>query len=178
MKRCKNCGDRFTPIRSTLEKYCLKPGCIDILIQEAKKKAWDKKKKEMKAKLETPSDHRNKLQEIFNKWIRLRDKDLPCISCARNMKDKKIHAGHFYSVGQFPELRFDEDNVHGQCEWCNIYLHGNGALYRMNLEKKIGSERLKLLDDRAGVPKNYLKHEIISMTETYKIRVKEEKSKK
>jgi hypothetical protein len=75
-------------------------------------------------------------------------------------------------------LRFDPDNCHAQCEWCNIHLHGNGALYRMNLVKKIGPERLQMLDKRAGVPKNYMTHEISELLEYYKYRVKEKKKKK
>ena len=53
------------------------------------------------------------LQPIFNKYIRLRDEKKPCISCGE-YSDKK-DAGHFWAVSGYSGLRFDEDNVHGEC---------------------------------------------------------------
>lgn len=89
------------------------------------------------------SDLKKLAKKYFNGYIRSRDKDEPCISC----KTAKVeHAGHFYSAGHYPLLAFNEDNVHGQCMRCNYYLSGNLNLYRVNLEKKIGVDRLKELD--------------------------------
>jgi hypothetical protein len=75
----------------------------------------------------------------FHKFIRTRDKDLPCISCGRYTK---LQAGHFYSAGNHPSVRFNEDNVNGQCIQCNHFLSGNLLPYRANLIKKIGQERV------------------------------------
>lgn len=44
MRKCKNCKDPFTPIRSTLEKYCSKSECIRVFVEEAKAKDWAKRK--------------------------------------------------------------------------------------------------------------------------------------
>lgn len=85
---------------------------------------------------------------IFNTWIRLRDHDQPCISCGR---PTSLQAGHFHSAGKHNHLRFNEDNVHGQCLQCNYFLSGNLIKYRKNLEKKIGSERLEKLDLLASI---------------------------
>jgi len=182
-KKCRICKGIFSAKNSTQVVCCMQ--CAIKLADQKKQnqirqdqKKWNAEKKIIKEKLLTPSDRRNNLQKIFNEWIRLRDKDFPCISCGRDMKGKKAHAGHFYSVGRFPELRFDPDNCHVQCEWCNVFLHGNGALYRLNLVDRIGKKRLDLLDQRAGVPKNLMTHEISELMEYYKLRVKEEKSKK
>ena len=182
-KKCRICKGIFTA-KNSLQVVC----CMECAIkladerkakkQRQEQKDWNVEKLRRKEKLMTGSERRNKLQKVFNEWIRLRDKGLPCISCDRPMNGKKTHAGHLYSVGFFPELRFDPDNCHAQCEWCNIHLHGNGALYRMNLVKKIGPERLQMLDKRAGVPKNYMTHEISELLEYYKYRVKEKKKKK
>ena len=75
----------------------------------------------------------------FHRFIRTRDKDLPCISCGRYTK---LQAGHFYSAGNHPSVRFNEDNVHGQCIQCNHFLSANLLPYRANLIKKIGQERV------------------------------------
>jgi len=80
----------------------------------------------------------------FHKFIRERDKDKPCVSCG---EWKTLEAGHFYSGGHYPELRFNEFNVHGQCKRCNGHLHGNLNEYRKSLLERIGEDRLKVLDE-------------------------------
>ncbi len=91
-------------------------------------------------------------QTIFNTWIRLRDKGNLCISCDKICK--KENAGHYKSVGGFPELRFEPLNVHLQCEYCNTYLHGNLIEYRKRLIKKIGLEKAEWLEKKHD-PKKY-----------------------
>lgn len=83
-----------------------------------------------------------KATRIFNKWIRERDRDQPCISCGRYVT---LQAGHFYSAGHYPGLRFDPDNVHGQCLRCNMYLSGNLIEYQNGLLDRIGEQRLAKL---------------------------------
>ncbi len=87
---------------------------------------------------------------LFNASIRERDKDLPCISCG---KYNQLQAGHYYSAGKHELLRFEEDNVHGQCIKCNYYLSGNLIKYREGLIKKIGIERVERLDTLAAMNK-------------------------
>lgn len=57
----------------------------------------------------------------FSKFIRLRDKDKPCITCGSyGQKD----CGHFISR-RFEATRYDERNSHGQCLKCNRFEYGN-----------------------------------------------------
>jgi hypothetical protein len=173
-KKCKICLELFTARNST-QAVCSLECAVKLAANKKEKKEmaeWKEKKKAMINKLETASDKRNKLQKIFNEFIRLRDKGNPCISCNRSLEGKNYHAGHFYAVGQFPELRFNELNCHAQCHWCNIHLHGNGALYRMNLERKIGADKLILLDGLAHVPVKYSAQEIEEMSDFYKDEIK------
>ena len=86
---------------------------------------------------------KKKAQVAFNKFIRERDRDEPCISCG---KARVEQAGHFYSAGHHNALRFNEDNVHGQCKRCNYFLSGNLIGYAKGLDKKIGKERAQALD--------------------------------
>ena len=86
----------------------------------------------------------------FNAFIRERDQDQPCISCGSRTT---LQAGHFYSGGHHSALRFNEDNVHGQCMRCNYYLSGNLNEYRKNLIKKIGVDRVEQLDMLAAYHK-------------------------
>jgi len=87
-------------------------------------------------------------QRHFNKYIRYRDR-LPngkwkCISCGKIID--KCHAGHYANVKRFPWLRFNEDNCHAQCAYCNTFCEGNLIMYRQNLLKKIGKKTLDKLE--------------------------------
>mgnify|MGYP003810450709 CR=1 FL=1 len=96
------------------------------------------------------SDLIKKTTKVFNSYVRNRDKDKPCISCGRWTT---LQAGHFYSAGHYSALRFEEDNVHGQCKQCNYFLSGNLNNYRINLEKRIGKDKLEKLDMKAQISK-------------------------
>lgn len=166
-KICKNCGGKFTP-RNSLQIACSYPCAIEL----AKKKEAEKKKKEVrkeikadKEKLMTYSDWLKAFQQVFNAYIRLRDKDLPCISCGANEPHKMYDAGHYRSVGAHPELRFNEDNVHKQCRKCNGYWGGNLIEYRKGLIKKIGVEKVEYLENF----KNTLKLSIPEIQQQIKI---------
>tara|TARA_R110002095_G_scaffold193603_1_gene171858 strand:+ start:4625 stop:5056 length:432 start_codon:yes stop_codon:yes gene_type:complete len=87
----------------------------------------------------------------FNKFIRLRDSEDGygrCISSGQALvvPSFNAHAGHFYSGGKYPELKFDEDNVHLQGKSDNYFNGGNENEYRRSLLKKIGVERVERLD--------------------------------
>jgi len=149
--KCKNCKDVFTP-KWFNWKFCSKDECHNAGIKEAATKAKDqvrkKQRKETKMAKEnllTHKDYLKLLQTIFNTFIRLRDKDLPCVSCGKN-NDKQFHAGHYRSVGSCPELRFNELNVWRQCATCNTYLHGNLIEYRKELINRIGVEKVEWLE--------------------------------
>jgi len=145
--------------------------CVDAWVQEATIKNWQKKKKQMQAELETVQDLVKAAQLVFNKYIRERDKDELCISCKQ--KPKKVNAGHFWNANNHWNVRFDEDNVHVQCERCNSYLSGNLLEYRTNLISKIGAERFNQLEARARVTRKFTKDELKEIIKTYKQKSKD-----
>ena len=114
----------------------------------------------------------------FNDFIRWRDSReirdaFICISCRELKSVTKMHAGHFYSSGHYPILRFDEENVHGQCERCNHFLSGNLNEYRQHLEKKIGKDRLLILDQKSKARAHRIdRWTLIEIILTYKIKLK------
>lgn len=94
--------------------------------------------------------------KVFNAWIRERDKEAGCISCPNG---KPEQAGHFFSGGHNSGLRYNTDNVHGQCTRCNLYLSGNLLWYEQGILKRIGKERVHRLKDKAAYYKrNGYKH--------------------
>ncbi|AHG75417.1 NinG recombination protein [Mannheimia varigena USDA-ARS-USMARC-1296] len=135
-------------------------------------KAERKERKQRLEKLKSRSAWLKDLQNIFNKFIRLRDKDLPCISCGRHHQGQ-WHAGHYKTVGGNPELRFNEDNVNRQCSVCNNHKSGNIVNYRINLIEKIGLERVEFLERKDHPPLKLTVEEIKDLIKVYKAKCKE-----
>lgn len=106
-----------------------------------------KRIKEKKQELRPRSWYLKEAQKWFNKFIRLRDKNEPCISCGRYHQGQ-YHAGHYRTVGSCPELRFEELNCHKQCAPCNNHLSGNIVNYRPNLINKIGINKVEWLEGK------------------------------
>lgn len=179
--KCKECGAYYIKFQSS-QQVC----SVACAMKMGKRKAEEKRKKmdkaerlvekrrmkALKEKLKSRSDWLKELQTVFNKFIRLRDRDLPCISCGR-FHQGKYDAGHYRTVGGSPELRFNEDNVHAQCVPCNRHLHGNIANYRINLIEKIGVERVELLERKDLPPLKLSIDEIKELIKTYKAKCKE-----
>lgn len=170
MPRCKNCKEKFEP-KTFLQKYCFKDECIRVFVEKTKEQQWKKTKAKAKLDLMTLSDYLKLAQQVFNKFIRLRDKGNVCISCQK--KPLKENAGHFYNANNHYNVRFDERNVHLQCEHCNTYLSGNLLEYRTNLINKIGNSEFLILEDEARKTRKFTKDELKEIIAEYKKKIKE-----
>ena len=104
-------------------------------------------------------------QQTFNKYIRQRDIDLPCISC---QKGRVENAGHYLSQGHHSALRFNENNTNGQCVRCNLWLSGNLIHYRTNLVAKIGLSCVEVLENAPKKSHKWNRFELIEKLEYYK----------
>ena len=118
----------------------------------------------------TVQDYVKIAQQVFNKYIRERDKGLKCISCGK--KPLKENAGHFFNANNHWNVRFDEYNVHLQCEHCNTFLSGNLINYRDNLIKKIGIEQYKELEERSNITRKFTVEELKEIINFYKNKLK------
>lgn len=168
-RKCLHCKLRFEPYRPN-QVVCSGTCAAHYAALKSKLKA-KKEKKEAKEKLKTRTDHLKELQVIFNKYIRLRDKDKPCISCDRPLAGK-YDAGHFMSCGSHPNLRFMETNVHGQCVHCNQHKHGNILEYSLRLPKRIGEYEYNGLISEKDKPLKLTLPEILELKEVYKAKIK------
>lgn len=92
------------------------------------------------------------VRDVCHKYVRLRDKGKPCISCGEPYH-KDHQAGHFYKAELFSSIKFNEDNIHGQCVQCNIRREGNESEYRVRLPNRIGKEKFEKLNDLAALDK-------------------------
>jgi len=141
-KSCKVCKTKFSP-RASTQVVCSWQ-CASVFTAKEKEKRDRKEYREKKESLKTRSEWLKEAQVVFNRFIRMRDAHLPCVSCGqhRNTYD----AGHYRSVGAAPQLRFNEDNVHKQCVYCNQHKSGNAIDYRINLVKRIGQDKVEYLE--------------------------------
>lgn len=178
MTKCPICRQPAT------QKFGLKLFCGFEHAAEWAKNAQDKRRakekvearkvdKEKLKSLKTRSEWLKELQVIFNRFIRLRDSGLPCISCgALDDGSRQMQAGHYKTVGAHPALRFDESNTNSQCSRCNNFLSGNLLPYRVALIAKVGQAEV----DRLEGPQDPLKltiPEIQELIAKYKAKVKE-----
>lgn len=176
MPRCLHCKEKFEkqyPNQQGKLRYCLNHDeCIEEFWKVARELRWKEKKKELKKESETVQSLIKKLQPIFNEYIRLRDKDKPCISCGRELKGK-FDAGHFYNANNHWSLRFDELNVHGQCVHCNQHKHGNLLDYRNGLIDRLATWEFKYLEQESKKTKKYTREELRDLIKEYKQKIKE-----
>lgn len=171
MAKCQHCLTKFKPARF-LQKNCeLTEDCRDHAIrtvleknrklQEKKEKdKWSEEKKVILDKLKTLSDYKKDLEFEINAIVRLIDKGHDCTSGGFKGGAYKVHAGHLYSVGAFPSIRFNLLNIYCQSEHDNLHLHGNGAIYKERIAEIFGKEiaeeveqiKVKYSELKASIP--------------------------
>lgn len=180
-KKCKACGVKFTPPLNRPLAVACSPACGIALTRHAPEeiekidkqhaKVWIRDKKR---ELVTTQDWLQLLQQVFNQWVKLRDKDQPCISCGTTKEDIQWAAGHFFSRGAYPNLRVNPDNAHKQCNnHCNLHLSGNLENYRPRLIERIGEERFAALEAIKNEPLKLTEPEIKELIAHYKAKIKE-----
>ena len=155
--KCISCKERFkreTMIKKPIGNFCSTDCIIDYAQRKGKKLLEKKAKKEqsLRKRLFYASDlkTRKKAAKLAcHRYIKERDKGLPCICCNRPLNGK-IDAGHYLESGNNPQIRYDEDNIHSQSVYCNQYQGGNSDDYRGNLIKKIGLKRIERLESMKG----------------------------
>lgn len=168
-KTCKQCRKKFEPARP-MQAVC-SPVCAANLARKKREKVERSELRRRKESAKTRHELIKDAQAAFNAFIRLRDRDLPCISCGRH-HNGQYHAGHYLSTGARPELRFEESNVHKQCQPCNTHLHGNLVLYRIGLIKRIGLSKVEWLEGPHSA-KKYTHDELRQIKATYAAKAKE-----
>jgi len=169
-KPCIMCKVDFKRYR--LREVACSPKCAIDYAKLQRSKAIAKNNKVELNKLKTKGELLKELQIIFNRYIRLRDKNQVCISCERPLTSK-FDAGHCFSVGSYPNLRFNEDNTNGQCVFCNQHKHGQQAEYLFNLPKRIGQDRFDQLLELRKNSLHLSREDIEELKIKYKNKIKE-----
>jgi len=164
---------------SMSQKVCGKVECakayarkVILRIEQKARKAEAKAIFQRKMELKPRSYWIRTAKRYFHRYIRMRDKDQPCISCGTTLQPNKfggsVDAGHFRSVGSAKHLEFDSYNVHAQCKRCNRDLSGNHSEYRKGLIERIGMGNVEWLEANQDTRKLSITElkEIISIYKT------------
>jgi hypothetical protein len=149
-KKCKGQGKAISfqgcgkLVNVAFRKYGLCSSCYAEFLTETEvgkvilSKALNKVKKavfdEKKAK-ENTTDWNKKLQTKINLIVRLIDFNQPCL--AKNKLANQMHAGHVFSRGSNPMLRFNLHNIHRQSAQSNHFQNEDG-LFREGIIKEYG----------------------------------------
>lgn len=164
-RKCRSCGERYRP-RNTLQRAC-SVRCAIALGRDDEKRKQRRENAQARAKLETRRDLLKKAQKAFNSWVKKRDAALPCISCGRHHTGQ-WHAGHYLSTAARPELRFEPLNCWKQCAPCNTHLSGNLVLYRAELVRRIGVEKVEWLEG-PHAPKKWTVDDLRELQRNYRV---------
>ena len=175
-KKCKVCLNKFAPTQFA-QVVCNYKCAIEHsknLKKIKEQKEWKAEKSVLKDKLKTLGQFEAEAKTSFQKWVRMRDRDMPCISCG--VKDTDLFdGGHYFKAELFSGLIFDERNCHKQCRKCNRFLNGNELQYRSGLIKRYGIDfvtNLESISDSKRVYK-YSREELIAKKLQYDLKIKE-----
>jgi len=170
--KCKECNATFVPYKTT-DRLCYVCTKTKLALKNLEKIKKEKVKKQ-KEDLLTLQDYLKLAQQVFNKYIRLRDAGLFCISCQKPMRQGNIDAGHLWSAGGHSNVRFNELNVNAQCSRpCNKDKAGDINNYRLGFVKRYSVEQLDELDKIANVTRKWSKDELKLLISEYKKKIKE-----
>lgn len=127
-------------------------------IKKAELKATKPRRELEKAQKERKQTNtlQNLLQSVVNschKYIRLRDKYKPCISCGANWNEH-FQSGHFYKAELYSSLKFHPKNINGQCRVCNLHKDGNFEGYRKGMIERYDLKFVQNLEKDARKDKS------------------------
>lgn len=168
MSRCKVCKADFT--KRSMTHKCCSPECAEQYAATERKRKELKEYRQRKEAIKPRRDWLKHAERVCNEYIRLRDHNRPCISCGATGGNH--HAGHFRSVGSSPQLRYCEDNIHGQCPKCNVFLGGNLLGYRRGILERISEDALRLLEEN-NEPAKWSVDQLKEIIEYYRDKIKE-----
>ncbi len=116
-----------------------------------------------------------RLRDSYPDHVIYKDRYFKCIACGGIKGVKQMDAGHLYSAGEYNGLRFDLDNINGECRHCNSYSGDHLIKYRKNLILKIGNEaveNLEFLADAKSKSEEWDRFDLIDIIENRKQDIK------
>jgi len=177
-RKCKYCGkykNRDLMFIPNTSAFCDKDHAIQwsILNKDKGRKKIEQSErrainKEKKSNLAT---RKKAAKKACHDYIRARDSGQGCICCGKPLGNN-YHAGHFLESGNNPQIRYDEDNIHGQRLDCNFFKGGDSGDYQENLIKKIGLDRVNELKNLKGGTMKRTADDYLAIEKYYKDKLK------
>jgi hypothetical protein len=112
-------------------------------------------------------------------YVRLRDAkrttgtltEARCISCGRVRRLKQLDAGH-YLPAIHRRTFFNEENVHGECDYCNTWDEFHLIGYRRSIVALYGEDKVQWLEGQKG-SKQFRGPELKALSDYYRKRAYE-----
>lgn len=108
------------------------------------KKSDDRKRKKKKSEKIELGYYKPKLQNKINEIVRLIDIGQPCL--AKRIHARQMHAGHVYSRGQEPHMKYNLHNIHRQSAQSNHW-QSDDHLMREGLMREYGERYSMFVSD-------------------------------
>ena len=94
-----------------------------------------------------------RLRDSFPDHAPYKERHFKCIACGVTKSTKQMQAGHLHSAGSHTILKYNLDNINGECIQCNYYSKDHLRQYTANLIKKIGQKKVDKLQFWADASK-------------------------
>ena len=151
-KKCKVCGNRYTPKYNQLEP-CPTYECRLVLYKKADKKLAameiKRRREEKKALKEQHMDYKKILQSEVQKIARLID--FKCLCLARNIVPRQAHGGHLFSRGSSTNISFNLHNIFLQAASSN-HFQSDDLLMRDGVVRVFGQDYLDFITSLKSTP--------------------------
>jgi hypothetical protein len=138
--------------------------------RDKKQREADRKKKIRAAKAESIIRLTEVLDNVFSRFIRLRDTDADgvgyCIDCNSRVAWDKIDCGHFI-VRKYKSTRWDEQNCAAQWSYCNGPLSGRQFEFGKGIDLKYGAGTAEAILLRSKEEKKWSTDELKSLIAYY-----------
>ena len=110
-----------------------------------------------------------KLDTVFSQYIRRRDSVdgmCRCATCGIYKPIKQMQAGHFMSRSKY-STRWDEENVHAQCQGCNMWKQGRQYEMSIYIDQKYGAGKADELLSKSNRTAKFSDSELIELISKY-----------
>ena len=151
-KKCRVCGNRYTPKYNQLEP-CPAYECRLVLYKKADKKLAameiKRRREEKKALKEQHMDYKKILQSEVQKIARLID--FKCLCLARNIVPRQAHGGHLFSRGANTNISLNLHNIFLQAAASN-HFQSDDLLMRDGVIRVFGIDYLDFITSLKSTP--------------------------
>ena len=124
----------------------------------------------MQRKLKNSQDVKKYADTLFSWFVRINHSTdgmtAECVTCGKKQPLTVIHAGHFISRTH-TLARWDEINVHPQCETCNVRNCGEETKHRDYIAKNYGQQEVERLEGLKDKPDQDVTMSALEIINTY-----------